>query len=502
MKKFCFLLMISISNFIFSQTTNTTKLSIKESIEYTDDVMTSDVLTIHSNEKFQTVLARGGRKVILFDVFDENMNKTATKKIEISKNEEFVGDLFVNDQLKLFTVDAPKPKERVVYCHTFDVNTGEHRKKMIFQLEVEKNTSLFSPRKTHQTNFALSPNGEYFAIATDDIAKDRVAYTIRVFDSKNENNVYTKTFQNDLDKRYVYNDLYVDNEANAYCLGRLFLDYTQNDKVKGQANYQFILYKVSKDQVDNLVIDLEGEHILSLRFSQLEQKMFLYGFYSEKNIIGVKGSCNFEVDMQQLKVINKKKHLLPKEVFEDLYGEKRGARKKEKEEELKHFYIDYILHDKKGNTFLVAEEFYITSRYIQTGASPGMGYYESIYHYDDIIIMKFNTEGDLTWGRSIFKRALSPNYGAFVKNNELHIILNSGKNLLEKNDGRTKVSQGVFESSSLYDIEFSENGEIFYNKIHDNKNLFNYVPANGCFESDRFIMMSGHPKKKRFMILE
>ncbi|MGE5943573.1 MAG: hypothetical protein ACM31G_04445, partial [Flavobacteriales bacterium] len=90
----------------------------------------------------------------------------------------------------------------------------------------------------------------------------------------------------------------------------------------------------------------------------------------------------------------------------------------------------------------------------------------------------------------------------FIKDSKLHVILNSGKNLIEKEDGRVKVSQGLFESSSLYDIVYSDNGDVTYDKIQDNKNKTRYSPYFGIFKENRFITIGSDEGKKRFLILE
>ncbi|GAB5563050.1 MAG: hypothetical protein Wins2KO_01130 [Winogradskyella sp.] len=149
---------------------------------------------------------------------------------------------------------------------------------------------------------------------------------------------------------------------------------------------------------------------------------------------------------------------------------------------------------------MLAEEFYITEVYVNNGMNGG--YWQTVYHYDDILILKFNSSGQLDWGRSIFKRATAPSYNAFVKDDELHVLLNSGKNLLEKKDGRTKVSKGWFESTSLYDIVYDKFGEVTYSKIQDNKGKTFYLPYFGTFEEGKFIMMSSGRKKRQFMILQ
>ena len=123
-------------------------------------------------------------------------------------------------------------------------------------------------------------------------------------------------------------------------------------------------------------------------------------------------------------------------------------------------------------------------------------------HYDDIIILKYDNTGELLWGRSIFKSETFASYNAFLKDDTLHVLLNTGKSLTEKEDGRTKASKGFLESTALYDFEYSADGEVDYNKIQDNKGNTKYFPANGTYENGTFLMMSGGERKRQFMILK
>jgi len=285
-----------------------------------------------------------------------------------------------------------------------------------------------------------------------------------------------------------------------YALGKSFLDGKRNKKWDGDANYQFILNKITQEANTELSIDLDQEHILSLSISESNGKLNLHGLYSERNAKRVKGGCVFVIDIENMSVQTKKTHVLPKQVYEDIYGARRAERKNKKKKELKDFSIDHVLTDSKGGTYLIAEEFYITSSYVNTGATGG--YSQIIYHYDDILILKFNNKGDLEWGRSILKKSDYPNYNAFLKDDQLHIILNSVKNLKEKKDGRTDVSKFWLQASALYDIEYQINGEESYNKIQDNKGNKSYSPNEGTYETDKFIMMSAGKRKRTFTTLE
>jgi hypothetical protein len=283
-------------------------------------------------------------------------------------------------------------------------------------------------------------------------------------------------------------------------LGKKYFE-GRREKKQGEANYNFVLNEVSKNNLKTLQLGLEGEeHIRSLNISQSNPEAIqLMGFYSENKAGRIKGGCSFLIDVEnELTIKNKVNIVLPLSVYEDLYGENRADRKKDKE--LTNFYIDHVLQDDNGNTYLIAEEFYITQAYVPNGQMGGTTV--TTFHYDDILVLKFNANNSLDWGRSIFKKANMPSYNAFLKDNKLHVILNSGKNLTEKSDGRTKVSKGILESSSLYDIVFNTDGEVIYNKVQDNKGNTYYTPFRGTYKNSKFVMMSDPKSKKQFMILE
>lgn len=493
MKKLTFIIIL-VCNLSFSQ--NTTKLTVLESAEYVDEVKADNILSIHTTDSGLTGIVRDSKRDILFDVFDENLNKIYSKVIESDKNETFVGELFYGTEIKFFTVFSPDKYKRTIYCHIFNLSDKSHKKIALFETDVEKNQSLFSSNNKRQTNFAISPNGNYLAVTTDNIKKNSNSYTIRVFDASNLDLVFSKAYQEHEERYYQHNDLSITNEAIVFALGKLFKE-GRSQKKGGEANYEFILNKISKDSSKDLSITLADEHIQSLTISSIDGQLHLLGFYSEKNVSRIKGGCNFIIDGEQMVINDKKTYKLPVEVYEDLYGENRADNKKDKE--LSSFYVDYILHDKNDNTYILAEEFYVTQTYVSTGTG---GYFVTTPHYDDILILKFNKKGELEWGRSVFKKATLPSYNAFIKNDELHVILNSGKNLTEKSDGRTKVSKGFFESTSLYDFVYSKEGEVSYDKIQDNKDNTDYVPFYGTFENNTFIMASDGRKKKQFMILK
>ena len=488
-----FILLMTISLAYAQKTT----LNVSESVEYKDKEKARTILTIHTTENGLTGMVRESKKDLLFDVFDKSLKKKHSRVVESSKKERYIGEIVFGNEIKVFTVFSPKAKERIVYGHIFNLETGTHTKKKLFEVTVAKKRYLFSNRSDRQTSIDISPNGKYLAMATDNIYKDVNDYAIRVFDANTLEIIYTKSYQKHKEKYFKHNDISVNDNAEVFVLGKLYKE-GKKEKKKGEANYDFIFNKITNESNTELSIALTDQFIQNLNISIINNQLHLIGFYSEKRSGRIKGGCNFIVDSENFSVSSKKNYELPLNVYEDLYGDKRGSRKKGKE--LTNFYVDYILEDTQGNTYLLAEEFYITQNYVSNGMNGG--YWQTVYHYDDILILKFGVSGELDWGRSIFKYSGTPSYNAFLKNDELHVLLNSGKNLLEKKDGRTKVSQGWFESSSLYDIVYDNSGEVTYSKIQDNKGKTYYLPYFGTYQNDTFIMMSSGRKKRQFMILK
>lgn len=483
---------------IFAQSTT---LKVSESPEFEDKEKAKSVLAIHTNNKNNTAVLRSSKNNFMFDVFDENLTKIHGQIIKSTKKERYIGHVAYNDVIDFITVFSPKKKERVIYCHTLNIVSKSYKKTKLFSTTVEKNQALFSGSGKRETNLAISPNGQYLVIATDNIKKNSNAYKVHVYNTNTFKLEYSKDYQKHTDKYYEPNDLAIDDQAKVYVLGKLFKKGKKQNK-GGEANYEFTLSKVDKASSVDLKINLENDlHIQSLVINNLNNDIQLLGFYSTTRVGRIKGGCSFLVNPIKMAVIKSETAKLPKQVYEDLYGYRRASKKKKKGKELKSFYVDYVLLDSNGNTYILAEEFYVTQVYISNGMNGG-GYWQTTYHYDDILIMKFDNNGKLDWSRSIYKKAQSPSYNAFIKNDELHVLLNSGKTLNEKKDGRTKVSKGWFESSALYDFTYDHSGQVNYNKIQNNKGNTYYLPHYGTFENNIFIMMSSGRKKRQFMKLE
>jgi hypothetical protein len=218
MKKVFLLLNCLLTSITFAQTTT---LKVTESPEFKDKEKAKSVLAIHTNENNRTAVLRSSKNNFMFDIFDENLNKIHNQIIETTKKERYIGHVAYNDVIDFITVYSPKKKERVIYCHTLNLVSKSHKKTKLFETTVEKNQALFSGSNKRETNVAISPNGQYLVVTTDNIKKNTNAYKVHVYNTETFGLEYAKDYQKHTDKYYEPNDLAIDNQAKVYALGKL-----------------------------------------------------------------------------------------------------------------------------------------------------------------------------------------------------------------------------------------------------------------------------------------
>lgn len=461
--------------------------------------MTSVVEAVYTASNDEVGVARFSKKKLLFDIYNNEGAKTHNQFTILENKEYFIAKLQHDDLLKIFTIYSPKKTERIINCYILDLGNKSLKKINLFKTVIEKRQGLFSGQNKRQTNWAISPNKAFFVFATDNIKKNSNSYKVHVFDSESMDLVYETTFFENTEHFFSSYDIAIDNDAKVYSIGKEYKNgRRETNYTDGNPNYEIILNKISKDNtiVERIKLD-ENQHITDLKIIQKENQLNLYSFYSEKIAGRITGVNKFIVDKQDISIIESKKSKLPIEVFSDLYEKEKAEKKKEKE--LRSYYLDYVLEDDKGNTILMAEQFYITEHYVNNGVNGG--YWVTTSHYDDILIVKLNNEGEITWGRSILKRATRPSYNGFLLDKKLHVLLNTGKKLKIKEDGRVKASKRFLESTALYNYIYEENGDVSQEKIRENAGKTTFVPFLGNYHNRKFIMFNKSRDEKKVMIL-
>ncbi|MEZ4810192.1 MAG: hypothetical protein R2819_07505 [Allomuricauda sp.] len=496
MKKSTFLFLLVLSTSILHS--QSSYFNITESEGYKDSNKTSSVKTVYVTSTDEIVTASTGKNKLIFDVYDSNANKVFNTSTVLDSKEEVVGHLEHNDLLKVFTVFKPSKTEREIRCHVFDVKNQSHQFVELFKTSVEKTAALFSGQNKRQTNFATSPSGNYFAVATDNIKKNSNSYSIHVYDSRTMKLAYQQTFFENPENFFKSFDMVIDDSGAVYSVGKEYAEGRAERTEDDSPNYSIVLNKTIKSgSISNRIELAEDQHIADLKIVQKEDQLHLYGFYSTKVAGRISGLNKFIVDKDKINVIETKQTKLPESVLADIYKSEKVESKKDKE--LNNYYLDHVIEDEDGNTTLLAEQFYVTQTYMYNEYG---GYWTTTFHYNNILVLSLDNKGDLKWGRSIFKASNAPSYNAFVADKRLHVLFNTGKSLKEKEDGRVKAKRGWLEATALFDYVYQENGEVTQEKLRENKGRDIYHPYNGFFQNDRFIMLTASNNQKKVMLLE
>lgn len=480
-----------------------THFSVNETQHFKDIKGNTDILSVHHLDQ-GIVAVRSIKKGLVLSTFDNSYNFKTNIELDIEKKETYVGSAYVNGILRVFTSHKVDKKNIDMYCTTFFAGKGRGVKKKLYSVTTgkRKGKGFFgwyvpSLRK-YEENFRISPDGKFLAFAIDNFNNKAHTSSFKVYD-QDLTLLFDKKYIEDSKTVYQFDDFVVTNDGEVITAGKQYKS-GRTDKKNGKANYDYVLHKVTENESTKKQIDLGDNFIKEVRFAQNGPKLRLLGFYSGRNSSRMKGGISYSFDGSNISNVQPKVSPFPKEVFDDIYSETKAKRLKGKEKEFRSYYLDYSLEDEDGNAYLLAEQFYITT-HTQGGANGIMTTY-TVTHYDNVLVVKFDPEGNLSWGRGLYKKSTAPSYNAIVNEGKLHVFLNTGKNLKEKIDGRKKLKKGWLEKTALYDVVHSESGEQTFEKIKDNdgrKDFFS--PFKGSWEDETFVIPNFSKSKKRFLVL-
>ena len=159
--------------FAFSgYTQSETSLSVTETVPFKDESHTYEILTMKTTEEGFTGLVRQGKRDLAFDIFDSEQKNIFSEVVDIERKEKYIGDVFHGNEFKIITVIRVNKMDREIYCHSFNLKTKTLNKQLLFKTSVKRKQELFYVSNKRQTSVAISPNGQFMVIATDDYNKN------------------------------------------------------------------------------------------------------------------------------------------------------------------------------------------------------------------------------------------------------------------------------------------------------------------------------------------
>lgn len=452
--------------------------------------------------------------------FDSNLK--LLKEVEYEVDNNLLKNAFIKDnQLHLIEYIIDKKEGKISFnAVSADLSNLKFSTKEILSLS-EKNqkkyfgviifpfliSNISQYDSNHTGEVVMSANSKFFAINFDINNKDKETHKIFVFNNNFEQ-IYDQLIQKNIkDKYFDYESIDIDNnDGTVYFLGKSFENESRKSKKKGKTNYHFEIYKVDSNGQTNISFKEDDKFISSLELIKSKNRLACIGFYGKKDEGRINGVSLFNLDPKTLEIQKKKFTPFSEQFLSDKYGNKGGKKKRKKEKGIKNIdFKDVNLMD-NGDIVLNAEEFYITT-HTSTSANGSVSM-RTVYHFDDIISLRLNTDGDLKWARNINKRQVgfsNSSYTSITVGEDSYFFINCSDNIKKLSADRIAFKQTKAKKSNLYVIKINQEGNFDFKKLIDDKESKVYYKVNnGNVNIDRqtVILIGNRKKKSRVLKLE
>lgn len=388
-----------------------------------------------------------------------NMNMQKTKEFEIpakqrEKKLKLESAFYINETIYLFSSFADKKtKKNKLFVQTIDKETLKPNRdqKVVAEIDFRE----FSKSNSGNFNFSLSRDSSKLMVYYDMpyVKKDFDKFGFHVFDG-NMSEIWNKEVKLPyIESLFDIQDYIVDDIGNVYVLGKIYKDKAK-DRRKGKVNYKYSLlsYEKNTEEADEYKIDVDGKFLSEMKITiGFNGNLICAGFYSDNSSYELKGSYFLKID-------NKTKQILTRSFKEfDLdfitqnmteRQEKKTKKNKSKGRDVEMYEYDIrdIIIKSDGGAIIIGEQYFvrIVTTYT-TNASGGMTPHTTyIYHYNDIIVINIDPDGNIIWNQKIAKRQISTDDGGYyssyilaVSNNKLQFIFNDNiKNLKYTGHGK------------------------------------------------------------------
>jgi hypothetical protein len=255
---------------------------------------------------------------------------------------------------------------------------------------------------------------------------------------------------------------------------------------KGYNHIELLRLDDKSDGFAKIVVNPGTRYAGDINLSEdSEGDLLLTGFYSNnENSSGSNGIFLMKVEPGSMsaKEVKKGYYEFPKELLQQFESEKTKEKmeKKEKEDkeededaaaEASYLRMQDVQAEEDGSIILSAEEYYVVET--QSRDSKGHVTYHYLYHYNDIITMKINVEGEMEWIYKIPKRQQGSHgrgglsFAMFTMNNShYYFYLDNIKNLSLTTEQEPSVHMDGAGGYLVYS-KIDESGKLSKGKIMD-----------------------------------
>ena len=275
-----------------------------------------------------------------------------------------------------------------------------------------------------------------------------------------------------LDQEFKIIGKQVDENGNVFLLTTYNNVLSKQNKNRGAMikNYTVLVYNNRKNKLKEFDIQLKDKWVNGLNMSfKKDGNLMVGGFYNDTKEGASSGTICMTIDKDS--IVIKNKSLNP---FSDGFTNQFvSGRQQSKKMDLKDFHFDYFVNGHDGSMYMTAEQYFVrTSSYFDQRT--GVTNYTYYYHYNDIIVVKIDSDGKELWTKKIAKKQVTSNdngdYSGYVvvpNKNGISVIYNDNLKNFEENEAEEIRTMNNPQRSITAMVNINTNGEITKNLLFD-----------------------------------
>lgn len=444
-------------------------------------------------KKFNTDFQPTGQNIVL----TRNNNDQKTKEYSL-------GVIEVDNKLLCITVKNSKGFKKY-YSKTISLDK--------FKITSEKEILNLSIDDTNMkwlySSFIYSKDKKTFGLFYEVPSKENNKYTLILFDDNfNEINKHHYEFKAEGKFFNVKNGTLLNNQE-MIILTEDLNNVAKKEISKKIPNYNYNLFSIKEGSINSIgPVPTYGKWVNFFEFNADDDSIKLMGLYGESGKFTSNGTFFHKVSRIEPKDdINKitpfQKSLLNQHI--EISNFKSGLKKRIKKHNELPYYIVTSKHRYSDDAFLViAEQTHtFSSNFITT------------YHYENLLLIMFNKNGDIRFTKMIKKDNSNVNtriYSSYLvtENNDDYVIMYNGsrKNLLPNNPRRHNAFKGFDDDESFILTFLDNNGNTKSHAITSKSKLEDYrirPMLSSKLEDGRILLFAQKPsnvKHQRFITLE
>lgn len=470
-----------IGMFCWTLTAQNLQMQMQHSETMRDPYKFSRIIRIADDDQGGLVIVRvyfGGMILKQQGYFIEHYNQ----KQELVSNfeyktqtEDIVGVTIAKGKLHFIGLEyVKKLKSYQFYALSADLDRYRFQKSKLASVGIK---SVRNPlgRSVFERNF----NANFSSILL--FNEDHSAFAIDInYRKKKENFHRTLVFNAALEKqidwieksekpKHFYgfeNMMYDASSQSAYMVAKGF--FTDKKRSKKARNYQYMLVKVSKDTLVEQPLVESGKYLEALKPVKIGEALKCVGMYSEQRGNRQNGLCYFEIAPKNLTIKSSKYQEFSEQFMLDKFGRTEGGK-------VKNLVFKGLHITDDGGMIFNAEEYFVTENY-QSDHS-GSGRMVDRHHFNDIVCVKLDANGQLEWARNINKKEVRQgdeayaSYTSYYRKGSTYFFINASEQPQKMSKKRLLFKESYTATPNLFAIKIDQNGTMNYTKVLDDKEI-------------------------------